>query len=44
LALTALASTQAFAWTQRAPQDPKTCAVHAPYGFPQTVGVEPILQ
>ena len=31
-----------FAWTQRAPQDVKTCAVHARYGFPQTTGVSPI--
>jgi len=42
LALTALTSTQSFAWTQRAPQDPQTCKVHAPYGFPQTAGVQPI--
>jgi endonuclease G len=32
----------ATAWTQRAPQDPETCKVHAPYGFPQTTGVQPI--
>jgi len=32
----------AAAWTQRAPQDPETCKVHAPYGFPQTTGVQPI--
>jgi len=32
----ALVSTLSFAWTQRPPQDPKTCAVHAPYGFPQS--------
>jgi endonuclease G len=32
----------AQAWTQRAPQDPQTCQVHAPYGFPQTAGVQPI--
>lgn len=32
----------ATAWTQRAPQDPQTCKVHAPYGFPQTAGVSPI--
>jgi endonuclease G len=32
----------ATAWTQRAPQDPQTCKVHAPYGFPQTTGVQPI--
>jgi endonuclease G len=31
-----------FAWTQRAPQDPKTCGIHARYGFPQTTGVAPI--
>jgi len=40
--LLAIASTQSFAWTQRAPQDPQTCKVHAPYGFPQTAGVNPI--
>ena len=39
LAATSLAS---HAWTQRAPQDPQTCKVHAPYGFPQTSGVLPI--
>jgi len=38
LAVTGLAN----AWTQRPPQDPKTCAIHAPYGFPQTTGVQPI--
>ena len=32
----------AFAWNQRPPQDPKTCSVHSPYGFPQTAGVSPI--
>ena len=31
-----------FAWTQRPPQDPQTCKVHAPYGFPQTAGIQPI--
>lgn len=35
-------STSSFSWTQRAPQDPQTCKVHAPYGFPQTLGVQPI--
>ena len=30
------------AWTQRAPQPPQTCAVHAQYGFPQTAGINPI--
>lgn len=38
----ALVSASGFAWTQRAPQDPQTCKVHAPYGFPQTAGVSPI--
>jgi endonuclease G len=42
VALVALTGTQANAWTQRAPQDTKTCSVHAPYGFPATVGVQPI--
>jgi endonuclease G len=32
----------ASAWTQRSPQDPQTCKVHAPYGFPQTLGVQAI--
>ena len=32
----------AFAWNQRPPQDPKTCSIHSPYGFPQTTGVSPI--
>ena len=35
-------SSMTFAWTQRPPQDPKTCKIHAPYGFPQAVGVNPI--
>jgi endonuclease G len=38
----AVAAFDADAWTQRAPQDPQTCRVHAPYGFPQTAGVQPI--
>jgi len=38
----ALISASSFAWTQRAPQDPQTCKVHAQYGFPQTQGVQPI--
>jgi endonuclease G len=37
-----LASSMTFAWTQRPPQDPQTCKVHAPYGFPQSIGVNPI--
>ena len=35
-------SLSSIAWTQRAPQDPQSCRVHAPYGFPQTSGVQPI--
>ena len=35
-------SLNGFAWTQRPPQDPQTCKVHAPYGFPQTAGIQPI--
>ena len=42
LAITALASVQALAWTQRAPNPPQACQPHAPYGFPQTAGVTPI--
>jgi len=38
----AVSAISAQAWTQRAPQDPQTCKVHAPYGFPQTAGVQPI--
>jgi endonuclease G len=37
-----LISTSSFAWTQRAPNPPQQCQVHAPYGFPQTAGVTPI--
>jgi len=42
IALCMICTLPAFAWTQRAPQDPQTCKVHAPYGFPQTVGIQPI--
>jgi len=35
-------SATSFAWTQRQPQNPQTCQVHAPYGFPQTQGITPI--
>jgi endonuclease G len=31
-----------YAWVQRAPQPDDQCAVHAPYGVPQTTGVQPI--
>jgi endonuclease G len=43
LALTALTSTQSFAWNQRAPGTVQQCAVHAPYGIPQAQGaVQPV--
>jgi endonuclease G len=35
LTVLALVSLNSYAWTQRPPQDPTTCAVHNPYGFPQ---------
>ena len=38
----ALFTTLSYAWDQRQPQPPQSCAVHAPYGFPQTAGVTPI--
>ena len=41
VALMAMAFT-ASAWTQRAPNPVDACKVHAPYGFPQTAGVQPI--
>jgi len=45
LALTALASTQALAWTQRQPFPVEQCKAHAPYGFPQVQGVvQPLCQ
>ena len=40
--LLVIAAVNVQAWTQRAPQDIQTCRVHAPYGFPQTAGVQPI--
>jgi len=30
----------AYAWTQRAPNPPQACQVHAPYGFPLTTGTQ----
>ena len=41
LVLISLAAT-AHAWTQRPPQDIRTCAVHAPYGMPAAIGTQPI--
>ncbi len=35
-------TTTANAWTQRPPQDMRTCAVHAPYGMPAALGTQPI--
>jgi endonuclease G len=32
----------ANAWTQRPPQDIRTCAVHAPYGLPATIATQSI--
>jgi len=40
--LLAFLSTFAHAWTQRPPQDLETCKIHAPWGFPQTTGVQTI--
>ena len=40
----ALVSVSSFAWTQRAPFPPAQCQAHAPYGFPQTAGVQPLCQ
>jgi endonuclease G len=42
IALCMICTLPAFAWTQRAPQDPQSWKIHAPYGFPQTVGIQPI--
>jgi endonuclease G, mitochondrial len=43
VAISAFASFNADAWTQRAPQPVQACAVHAPFGFPQVEGqVQPI--
>jgi len=36
------ASFTVSAWTQRPPNSPQSCQVHAPYGFPQTKGIVPI--
>jgi len=37
-----LLAATAQAWTQRQPNPPAACGVHAPYGFPATIGVQPI--
>ena len=41
ISLLFLAAT-AHAWTQRQPNPPQACGVHAPYGFPATIGIQPI--
>ena len=42
--LLALSAIPAFAWNQRAPFPVAQCQVHAPYGFPQAQGVQPLCQ
>ena len=44
VALFAVLSLNSYAWTQRAPNPVDACKVHAPYGFPQTQGVQPLCQ
>lgn len=39
-----ITSFTASAWTQRPPNPLPMCSVHAPYGFPQTQGVQPLCQ
>jgi len=36
------ASSLTQAWTQRQPNPPQACGVHAPYGFPATIGIQHI--
>lgn len=40
--LLSLVTLNSHAWTQTPPKDPQACAVHNPYGFPQTTNVIPI--
>ena len=42
--LLCVTSLSAFSWTQRAPFPIQQCQVHAPYGFPQAAGVQPLCQ
>jgi endonuclease G len=42
--VSALASMQATAWNQRPPFPVQQCQAHAPYGFPQAQGVQPLCQ
>jgi endonuclease G len=37
-------SLTASAWTQRSPNTIQSCQAHAPYGFPQAQGVQPLCQ
>lgn len=39
-----LVTLSSFAWTQRPPFPVEQCKVHAPYGFPQTAGAQPLCQ
>ena len=40
----AFVSVHASAWTQRQPFSVDQCKVHAPYGFPNAQGVQPLCQ
>ena len=44
VAVLALASLSAFAWTQRPPFALEQCKAHSPYGWPQTNNVQPLCQ
>ena len=45
LGLSALVSTNTFAWNQRQPFPVEQCKAHAPYGFPQVQGqIQPLCQ
>ena len=44
LVIFAMVSINAFAWTQRPPFALQACQAHAPYGFPQAQGVQPLCQ
>jgi len=40
--LLTVVSVASQAWTQRTPNPPAACQVHAPYGMPATIGTQPI--
>ena len=42
--LLVLTAVSGFAWNQRQPFPVQQCQVHAPYGFPQAQGVQPLCQ